>query len=741
VSDQAAPRVDVSVGDIHHSQLVIGDHNTIQTPEGTKVTVLQVGERPVPKLRPMPISHQAAKVEIVGREEELALIASAAAGMPVQLYAPDGAGKTSLLKCAAQQTPGPAEGVVFEPARQRSLDEVQNGLYAAFWECDIPFIPDPAQIGDYLADREALVLLDDCDLDRGDTETLLERIPRCTLVLASKARTLWSQGTVRKLDDLDSAAAVQLLGRELGRPLDPGERAAAESLVASLGGHPQSLIETAALIDGGGSFRELAEEPEAFQRRFDPEALTGSQKRILVILSTFDGAALGVDHIAALAGGPDARPTLRELERGGWVKSASPRYRSVRRLSPDRSSEDEIVAQLLGRLTVWSREAAPHAVAEEAEAIERTLELGVATKTWKVTVVLALAAQRGLLLAGAWSSCQRVLRIGLRAAGGLGDESARAYLLHQLGSQSLCLGDREEAIANLTEALRIREGLGEEKGAELTRHNLGQLGGGGPGEDPGGGSGNGPPRPRLAIGLAALAVIAGVVVAVALAGGGGTNSSNAGASTPSSHPTTTTTETTTTSGPTTQTGPTTPTPPPPGAPPTITIASPQDGASFDEETSAKAEFGCAQAEGTQLESCAATLDGAPVDKGDLLTMSAGDHTFRVIALDDDGGREVKEATYSVAAPPPPPPDEVPPKITIVSPSRQQYGQGELVEAEYSCVDNVDRSVPCKGPIEPGDPVETKSLGLHTFTVTSADSAGNPASETVEYEVIESSGKG
>ena len=50
-------------------------------------------------------------------------------------------------------------------------------LYTAFWECDVPFLPDPAQVGGFLIDREALVLLDDCELDR-ETSMPCSRAPR-----------------------------------------------------------------------------------------------------------------------------------------------------------------------------------------------------------------------------------------------------------------------------------------------------------------------------------------------------------------------------------------------------------------------------------------------------------------------------------------------------------------------------------------------------------------------------------
>jgi len=50
--------------------------------------------------------------------------------------------------------------------------------YTAFWECDTPFLPDPSQVAEFLIDREALVLLDDCELDREDP---VSGTPRCDI--------------------------------------------------------------------------------------------------------------------------------------------------------------------------------------------------------------------------------------------------------------------------------------------------------------------------------------------------------------------------------------------------------------------------------------------------------------------------------------------------------------------------------------------------------------------------------
>jgi hypothetical protein len=533
MSERTAPRFDVNVGDVHGGQVVIGDHNTIQTPEGTAVTVLQVGERPTPRLRPLPVRRLPRASELIGREDELALIAVSTAQAPVQLYGPDGSGKTSVLKLGATQAAPPAEGTVFEAARHRSLDEIQAGLYAAFWECDVPFVPAPSEFEGYLADREALLVLDDCGLDREDLAILLDRLPRCTLVLAATTRTLWSQGTALSLPDLDPSAAVGLLERELGRTLDAAERDAAEAVVARVGGNPQELVETAALIeDDGSSLLELASDLDLLGRRSDPARLTGSQGRVLGVLAALDRAALGTEHVAAVAGAGDASMELRDLERRGWVKSGSPRYRSIRSVPPDiGASREEVAGTLLPHLTRWAERSAPTAVAEEAEGIEGTLALGAERGHWTEVLALSLAAERGLFVSVAWSSCRRVLEAGLRATDAVADQSARAYLLHQLGSRSMCLGDRAGAEAQLTEALDIRERLGEKLGAELTRHNLEQLrgGGGSHGDGDGHGGGGGPGLPRVPIALGILAVIAIVVVAIALAGGDSDDTAKNGA--------------------------------------------------------------------------------------------------------------------------------------------------------------------------------------------------------------------
>lgn len=654
MADRTTPHVDIQVGDVSHSQLVFGDHNTIQTPKGTKVTILQVGERPTPRLRPMPITRRPAQVDLLGREEEMALAASATPEGPLQLYALDGTGKTCLLKFIAHQAPLLGEGVAFESVRRRTLDEIQAKLYSAFWDCEVPFLPVPAEMSGFLADREARLVLDDCNLDRDDLDALLDSVPRCVVVLASEERTLWSRGTARVLEPLDPQAALSLFERELGGAIKAEERPAAEAVVSQLKSHPQSLVEAAALItDGRISLKDLADNPEGLRQRIDPASLSDSQLRILELLSAL-GAPLGAEHVSALTGVSDASQELEDLERRGWVKAGSPRYHALRPVTVPRAGRGPTEERLFSYLTAWSREARPSRLADEAEAIEGALQLGASSGRWEETLRVALAAESKLMVAGAWGSSQRVLEAGLRAAREIGDEAAQAHLLHQLGSLSLCLGS-EEATIQLGQALGIRERLGDEVGADLTRHNLGQLGGGGAGGGGGNGAGGGGPwRPRLSFvvaGLAAVAIgIAAAVIALA-GGGGGVSTSHKEGRSQSKQGGVTTQHGGGTANQTGQNEHQTPNkqhdhngPEGDTVDPAVEITSPKRGGEYEEGSTVEAQYSCTD-NVTAEPSCLGS-----VPSGDAIdTSSQGPHTFNVTATDEAGNEKVESVTYEVGA--------------------------------------------------------------------------------------------
>ena len=79
-------------------------------------------------------------------------------------------------------------------------------------------------------------------------------------------------------------------------------------------------------------------------------------------------------------------------------------------------------------------------------------------------------------------------------------------------------------------------------------------------------------------------------------------------------------------------------------------------------------------------------------------------------------------------------DTVPPTIALTTPADGAiYRQGASIAADYSCDDNeaVDS---CVGDVPSGDPIDTSSLGSHSFTVTAEDTAGNRTVVTHSYYV-------
>ena len=67
-----------------------------------------------------------------------------------------------------------------------------------------------------------------------------------------------------------------------------------------------------------------------------------------------------------------------------------------------------------------------------------------------------------------------------------------------------------------------------------------------------------------------------------------------------------------------------------------------------------------------------------------------------------------------------------------------YDLGQQVAASYSCKDEDGGSglATCSGTVGNGENVDTSSVGEKSFSVSATDNAGNPASKTVTYRVVD-----
>jgi hypothetical protein len=701
-------RYDVSFGDVRDAQIVIGDHTTVVTPDGVKVVRIAGDGRP--KLRPAPPRALPARVRpLTGRDGELELARSAAPGWPLQIFGLEGNGKTSVLKHAALAAAGSGP-VVYLVARRRSVDDVQAVLFRSFWEAEEGFVPAPDEMPAYLADREATLVVDDLALDRDDLEVLLDTAPRCSFVLAGPTRTLWGRGAARELSGLGAGDSIALLERELGRPLAGAERAAAAALAAACGGRPQSLIELAATaLARHASLERLVTGPQPGAA----ELLSVPQQRVLGALEAAAGAALGVPQVSAFSGVGDAAPVLDELERSGWVKSQSPRYRLARPI-PE-GIEGLPSAALARQLAGWARSAAtsPAAVAAESEAIEALLERSIGEGRHDVVVDLVRATESKLATSGLLGCWERVLTAGLSAAraGGAPWAASEAFMLHQLGSRAI--GARGHGAAEfLAAALEIRESLGDARGAELTQRNIALM--------PGGGRGGGHGQTwtwRGASLLGGLGLVGVVAAAGALLSSGEPERSGTAEGLPAR---------TRLPAPGGLPVPTLP----PGGRPAVAVVMPAEGGRYRQGDPLRAVYTCRAARGARLVGCDAVLSGiGPVASGSLLASAKGAYKLVVTARDDGGSVAREVVRYTVVGGR----RRLGPLVTIAVPSSGlTYRRNDMATADFTCAPRPGADVVlCDGTERPGEPIDV-TYGSHEFTVRALSSDGGETSVTVSY---------
>jgi subtilisin-like proprotein convertase family protein len=107
----------------------------------------------------------------------------------------------------------------------------------------------------------------------------------------------------------------------------------------------------------------------------------------------------------------------------------------------------------------------------------------------------------------------------------------------------------------------------------------------------------------------------------------------------------------------------------------------------------------------------------------------GQGAITVTATCADRAGNQSTASYTVNV------DSVAPTVTFSSPSPRTYWQGTSVGADFACRDQRSAVVACTGPVAPGAPIDTATLGVHNFTVAARDRAGNRRTATVSYTVV------
>lgn len=526
-------------GDVEGS-IVIGDNNFVVN--HNHGTIIHKQAAPQVRARTMKPRPPRAPHGFLDRQQELAqLEAWIARNEVVALHAPDGMGKSSLLRQAANTAAASSlpdgvlllEGVDVSGQALGPTDVLQR-LFDALFESDPPLKVDEASARTYLSNTRPLVLLEEVALTPQLKTLLPDLFPQAAVLLT--ADTPPGGNFVRlPLPPLPRPDALALLAEKAGLTVDDSTRPALEALCALLADLPLALTITGnvlreAKITPAAAYQSLqgvanvsadplqAALDRAFALAFS--RLTPAEQKTLSAAALTPGVSATPEWLSAVLGNVDVTQFVERLKSLGLLYTNSPRLRLPAGL---RRPARQIAARLLDEKALLRRLAEfllrrfsdnPfdwQALGEELGNLAGALRAAAALGDWQNTLRLARLLDPYLTLHGLWDAWDGVLRAALQAARSLGDRAAEAWALHQFGTRLAGVGDPKAAVQFLRSALDLRTRLGDHVGAAYTRHNLNLL------VPPAPPSSRSAPRPRPTRGpspLKPLFIAGGVMVLV-----------------------------------------------------------------------------------------------------------------------------------------------------------------------------------------------------------------------------------
>ncbi|MCG2785797.1 MAG: ATP-binding protein [Anaerolineae bacterium] len=476
--------------------VVIGDNNlVVNTNHGTIVyqqAALQVQKRalvPAPPRAPR---------GFVNRSAELARLESwISAHEIILLHAPDGLGKTALLKQAANSAAARAmpDGVILLESVDASgqalgPEDVIQRLFDALFESNPPLKVNATSARTYLSNTRPLVLFDEVPLTPALQNALPDLLPQGALILAADLPT---GGDFERLaiKSLPRAEALSLLSDRAAITVNDAIRPTLDALCALLDDAPLALTIT------GNVLRETTDSPDAalsfLQSTPDSSPdrlrcaldrgfayafsrLSADEQKVLSAAALTPSTSNSPDWLSYALGGVPVTAALERLQALGLLYANSPRLRlppgfraPARREAEKRLEEKSLLAKLAEYLL--ANQSQPGFVAAELGNFAGALR----ASSGQTALSLARAIDPYLTLNGLWDLWGRALDSALEAAQLLGDRSAKAWSLHQMGTRLLGLGDKARASLLLRQAIQVREAIGDAAGAAYSRHNLNRL--------------------------------------------------------------------------------------------------------------------------------------------------------------------------------------------------------------------------------------------------------------------------
>ncbi|MEM9907322.1 MAG: Ig-like domain-containing protein, partial [Cyanobacteria bacterium P01_D01_bin.44] len=509
VSVAETPLVHIDMGEDVEGEILVGDHRhqafytyTHTLEHGGVLNVAappQVRPRPTPiDRRPQPFHKWLNRHAII-----LTIVQALQSAQSIELCGAAGVGKTALLRYLvydSQVMAAFSDGVVYVSEHPRLAKDLLQALHEVFYESSAPYKPSDIQVQQALRDKRVLIVLDDLNLGESDLDWLMTAVPSAVFIVGALAPSYWHDGTETltgvTLTGLPWEDSLTLVKQALGRSLSPSEQIAVRVLWTSLAGHPlqfrriaaqvkaqkQSLATLATPVNGETSV-------SLWQRIMG--VLPRSHQHLLALLGALAGSALTSAQAADIAALPNAEAILSELHELYLIeKNTAPVNHptaesapTVYRLCPDliepcqQSWPPE--PWLSSALEYFTQQAtidpAGQRTFQSTDTLQYLSDWSAQVGYWQDCFALSRVLDARLSLQGRWGQWQQVLEQSLQGAQHTGARAVEAWSLHQLGTRALGEGEVTTAESALTRALHLREALGDQAGAALTRHNLGLL--------------------------------------------------------------------------------------------------------------------------------------------------------------------------------------------------------------------------------------------------------------------------
>ena len=483
---------DISIAGNVEGNIVVGDNNFVVN--NNHGTIIQ--QQAAPPVQKKSVSPQPPRKprSFVGRKRELdevdGLIASKT---PVIVHGVDGIGKTSLLKQAAnsESAKSQPDGVVFlegldEDGKLLEFGDLTQRLFKALFDTQPGELKvDHVSARTYLSNTQPLVLLNSISLPASDLDKLADLFPKAPILIATEGTAQPEAYESILLGPLTREDALTLLANSMS--IDDQE--ILSRLATLLENVPAALIMVANAIrqkdlkvdDAFARLQsytpiEKDKAKAALERAFALmfSTLTEDERGMLIQTAAAPGISIDRKWLENVSGGSAVSETLESME---LLQANSPRLRLMPGLRSfllrgrDVSKERErLLSHLLTELeTRWKDF---DFIKDELGNLLGLLALAAAQGQWMHVASLGRAMDPYLTLRGFWSAWRKILGEIQHAAGAMQNPALQGWVLHQLGTYEVGMGNLPAARNLLEQAVKIRTQLGDQVGAAYSQHNL-----------------------------------------------------------------------------------------------------------------------------------------------------------------------------------------------------------------------------------------------------------------------------